>query len=52
MAATKGLEITFNTVCAEYDKWRPTYVGELYNDIFIAKEIRTCKKTVTVRYFY
>lgn len=39
MATTKGLETTFNAVCAEYDKWRPTYVRELYDDIFTAKEI-------------
>lgn len=39
MARTQGLETTFNTVCAEYDRWRPGYVRELYDDIFAAKEI-------------
>lgn len=30
----KGMEWTFDTVADEYDKWRPEYVPELYNDIF------------------
>lgn len=29
-----GLEWTFNTAVADYDKMRPGYVKELYNDIF------------------
>lgn len=29
-----GLETTFNTVAAQYDRMRPTYVGELYDDIW------------------
>lgn len=39
MAIVKGLETTFNTVPAEYDRWRPAYVGELYEDIFGYKQI-------------
>lgn len=39
MARTRGLETTFNTVCSEYDKRRPAYVQELYDDIFAAKGI-------------
>ena len=39
MPIIKGLETTFNTVYLEYDKWRPTYPQELYNDIFAVKEI-------------
>lgn len=39
MENVSGLETTFNTVYSEYDKWRPTYVKELYDDIFAAKEI-------------
>ncbi len=39
MAVIKGLETTFNHVYAEYDKWRPTYVAELYKDIFTEIEI-------------
>ncbi|QHQ62966.1 methyltransferase domain-containing protein [Anaerocolumna sedimenticola] len=39
MPTTEGLEITFNTVYFEYDKWRPTYPKELYNEIFNIKEI-------------
>ena len=38
---TEGLEHTFNSVCAEYDKWRPTYVDELYRDIFDAVKINS-----------
>jgi len=29
-----GLETTFNTVAAQYDRMRPTYVEELYDDIW------------------
>lgn len=39
MAIIKGLETTFNSVYTEYNKWRPTYIKELYDDIFDAKEI-------------
>lgn len=39
MAITKGLETTFNGVYAEYDRWRPTYVPELYKDIMEFKKI-------------
>ena len=31
-----GLETTFDTVAAEYDRWRPTYPQALYGDIFAA----------------
>lgn len=34
MAVTKGLEWTFDTVAAEYGKFRPGYVDELYHTIF------------------
>ena len=39
MAIIKGLETKFNEVYAEYDKWRPTYVSQLYKDIMDFKEI-------------
>ncbi len=39
MTVINGLETTFNQVSKEYDKWRPTYVADLYDDIFSAKEI-------------
>lgn len=39
MAIIKGLENKFNEVYTEYDKWRPTYVPELYKDIFDFKEV-------------
>ncbi len=39
MAIVKNLETTFNAVYSEYDKWRPTYIAELYRDIFTYKQI-------------
>ncbi|MGI6200919.1 MAG: class I SAM-dependent methyltransferase [Christensenellales bacterium] len=39
MAFTPGLGGTFNTVCEQYDRWRPTYVPELYRDIFAAMPV-------------
>jgi SAM-dependent methyltransferase len=39
MPIIMGLETTFNEVAVEYDTWRPTYVPELYQDIFACKEI-------------
>ncbi len=39
MSESKGLETTFNKVCIEYDKWRPNYPKELYDDIFRKIEI-------------
>ncbi len=43
-----SLERTFNTVYTEYDKWRPTYVAELYDDIFAAKEINHLSKVLEI----
>ncbi len=34
MSITKGLEWTFNTEAEKYEKMRPGYVSELYEDIF------------------
>ena len=34
MPVIKGLETTFNTVCAACDRWRPGYPPELYADVF------------------
>lgn len=34
MAVIKGLEWTFDTVAEVYEKMRPGYVEELYQDIF------------------
>lgn len=39
MPITKGLEWTFDTVAAQYEKLRPEYVSELYEDIFSYKRI-------------
>ena len=34
MPIQSGLEVTFNTVAAAYDKYRPTYPDALYRDVF------------------
>lgn len=34
MSIIKGLEWTFNTEAEKYEKMRPGYVSELYEDIF------------------
>ncbi|NBI06533.1 class I SAM-dependent methyltransferase [Senegalia massiliensis] len=39
MSKIKGLETTFNSEYLKYDRYRPTYVKELYDDIFATKEI-------------
>lgn len=48
MSIIKGLETTFNSVCTEYDKWRPHYVKELYDDIFDVKEINLSSNVLEV----
>lgn len=48
MFIIKGLETTFNSVYTEYDKRRPTYVKELYDDIFDAKEINQSSNVLEV----
>ncbi len=35
MPVNKGLEWTFNTEAEKYEKMRPGYIRELYEDIFI-----------------
>lgn len=43
MPIIKGLEWTFDTVAQQYEKLRPGYVPELYEDIFKYKQInKTC----------
>ncbi|MDF2586948.1 MAG: dimethyladenosine transferase [Anaerocolumna sp.] len=48
MAIIMGLETKFNEVPYEYDKWRPTYVPELYTDIFNYKEINQLSKVLEI----
>lgn len=43
-----GLETTFNTVAAQYDRMRPTYVEELYDDIWSYGGFGTDVKAVEV----
>lgn len=48
MSIIKGLENTFNSVYTEYDKWRPTYVKDLYDDIFEVKEINSASNVLEI----
>jgi ubiquinone/menaquinone biosynthesis C-methylase UbiE len=48
MSIIKGLETTFNSVYTEYDRWRPAYVKELYDDIFDVKEINPSSNVLEV----
>jgi SAM-dependent methyltransferase len=48
MMPIPGLEWTFNTVAEEYDKWRPTYVPELYKDIFTYKPINLLSNVLEI----
>ena len=42
------MEWTFNTVAAEYDKWREAYVPELYEDIFSYKQVDTASNVLEI----
>lgn len=48
MPIIKGLEWTFNTVYEQYEKWRPTYVEALYDDIHRYKSLNASSKLVEV----
>ncbi|BBB90209.1 MAG TPA: hypothetical protein PKA28_06400 [Methylomusa anaerophila] len=48
MPIIKGLETTFNAVYSEYDKWRQTYVTELYEDIFAYKQINQLSNVLKI----
>jgi len=48
IAVIKGLEWTFNTVAAEYDKWSPTYIQDLYEDIFAYKQINQTSNVLEI----
>ena len=48
MGIIKGFEIKFNEVFDEYDKWRPTYVSELYKDIMDFKQINQCSNVLEI----
>lgn len=48
MSIIKGLETTFNSVYTEYDRCRPTYIKEVYDDIFNAKEINSSSNVLEV----
>ncbi len=42
------MECTFDTVAEEYDKWRPGYVPELYEDILAYKEITSLSSALEI----
>lgn len=48
MPVFKGLETKFNEVAAEYEKWRPAYVPQLYEDIFGAKKINNSSRVLEI----
>lgn len=48
MSVIKGLEWTFNTVAAKYDKWSPTYPPDLYEDIFSYKQINQSSNVLEI----
>ena len=48
MAVIKGLEWTFDTVASTYEKFRPSYVQELYKAIFDYIPIDQTSKVVEV----
>ena len=48
MTSIKGLEATFDTVVANYDKMRPGYVPELYKAIFEYVSIGENSKAIEV----
>lgn len=48
MTSIKGLETKFNEVYAEYDKWRPTYIDQLYKDIMDFKEINQSSNVLEI----
>ena len=48
MAITKGLEWTFDTVAEQYEKLRPGYVEEMYEDIFKYRQLDKTSHAVEV----
>lgn len=48
MPIIKGLEWTFDTVAAQYEKLRPAYVPELYEDIFRHKQLDQASRALEV----
>jgi len=48
LAIIKGPETKFNEVYIEYDKWRPTYVVQLYKDMMDFKEINESSNVLEI----
>ena len=48
MAIIKGLEWTFDTVAEQYEKLRPGYVEEMYEDIFKYRQLDKTSHAVEV----
>jgi len=52
MTVIKGLEWTFNTEAEKYEKMRPGYVPELYEDIFNYITIDKTSNVLEVEIFF
>jgi SAM-dependent methyltransferase len=48
MPSILGNETKFNEIPADYDKWRPTYVPELYQDILDFKDINKSSNVLEI----
>ena len=48
MSEQKGLEWTFDTVAEKYERMRPSYPQDLYDDIFKAISINISSKAVEI----
>ncbi len=48
MPIIKGLEWTFDTVAVQYEKLRPAYVAEVYEDIFRYKQLDQTSRAMEV----
>jgi SAM-dependent methyltransferase len=48
MSINKGLEWTFNTEAEKYEKMRPGYVSELYEDIFMYIQINESSNVIEI----
>lgn len=48
MSVIQGLEWTFHTVAEEYNRWRPGYVPELYQDLFAYKPLNKSSSALEI----
>jgi hypothetical protein len=48
VSVIQGLEWTFHTVAEEYNRWRPGYVPELYQDLFAYKPLNKSSSALEI----